>query len=60
MYSDANNMRTSADSRILRGYSMDDRRHQWYYGNSYYYYRNNYGNSYCYYGNNYGKHSEND
>lgn len=24
MYSDANNMRTSADSRILRGYSMDD------------------------------------
>lgn len=53
-------MRTSADSRILRGYSMDDRRHQWYYGNSYCYYRNNYGNSYCYYGNNYGKHSEND
>lgn len=24
MYSDANNMRASADSRILRGYSMDD------------------------------------
>lgn len=24
MYSDANNMRTSADSRILRGYSIDD------------------------------------
>ncbi len=24
MYSDANNMKTSADSRILRGYSMDD------------------------------------
>ena len=24
MYSDANNMRVSADSRILRGYSMDD------------------------------------